>query len=458
MSSRIPLIRPAAVLGTTLLLAGPLGADLRAQATAPATTPAAAPATAPPAAPAVVFTGEVRARSELDRPGAPANADAFTYLRSRFGVRVAASANARIVLQVQDSRVLGTGSGAAGSAADVFALHQAYLELGGPWHGTSVAVRAGRQEIALGNERLVGAVNWSNTGRVFDGARVLLAPGGARPGTEPWTATAFVAIMEERGRRFGASSSAAGGQRSADHAVAGVFASRALGGGAALEGTLLHDDGANYRAYHDARRTTLDARLRAPRVLGMSAELEGAVQMGRQRHLAPDAEESAAIRQDVRAWMLGARVGLPARPGRRATGGVGVDVLSGDATPGDGRYGAFATMYGTNHPFYGLMDVVGDPATTTGDRGLVDALASASLVLSPSATVRGELHRFALPTGDERSLGWEADVVLPVRLSPAAGVELGYGAFRAGRGAAAVGLGENGATRHWAYLQLRAGF
>ncbi|HEX3157993.1 MAG TPA: alginate export family protein [Gemmatimonadaceae bacterium] len=416
-----------------------------------------AQAPAPASAPAVVFTGEVRTRSEVDRPGAPVGADAFTYLRSRLGVRVAASDRARIVLQVQDSRVLGAERGAAG-AADVFALHQGYLELGGPWKDVTLAVRAGRQEIALGNERLVGAVNWSNTGRAFDGARVLLAPREATVGAEPWAATAFVATMEERGRRFGTASPAGGGAGAADHLVAGLFASRALGGGAALEGTLLFDDGAYYRAYQDARRTTLDARLRAPRLLGLSVELEGAVQAGRQRYLAPDAEPTAAVRQDVRAWLLGARVGLPAAPGRRATAGLGVDVLSGDATPGDGRYGAFATMYGTNHPFYGLMDVVGDPAAATRERGLVDAMARGSLVLSPVTTLRGELHRFTLATGSERHLGWEADVVLPVRLSPAAGVELGYSAFRAGRGAAAVGLGDDGAMRHWAYLQLRAGF
>lgn len=451
MSPRAPIPSlTAAVAGGVLLLAGPLGTDLRAQAT----TQAAAPATAP----ALVFTGEVRARSEVDRPGAPANADAFTYLRSRFGVRVDATANARIVLQVQDSRVLGADAGVAAGAADVLGLHQAYLELGGPWGGTSVAIRAGRQEIALGNERLVGAVNWSNTGRAFDGARVLIAPGGAKPGAEPWTATAFVAIIEERGRRFGSSASAAGGQESADHAVAGVFATRALGGGAVLEGTLLHDDGAHYRAYHDARRTTLDARLRAPRLLGLSAELEGAVQVGRQRYLAPAAEPTAAVHQDVRAWLLGARVGLPATPGGRVTAGLGLDMLSGDATPGDGRYGAFATMYATNHPFYGLMDVVGDPAASTRERGLVDAMARGSLALSPVTALRGELHRFTLATGSERHLGWEADVVLPVRLTSGAGVELGYSAFRAGRGAAAVGLGDDGTMRHWAYVQLRAGF
>jgi hypothetical protein len=137
---------------------------------------------------------------------------------------------------------------------------------------------------------------------------------------------------------------------------------------------------------------------------------------------------------------------------------VGVDVLSGDATPHDGRYAAFSTAYATNHPFYGPMDVIGDPAATTRERGLVDALATGSVQLTRALALRGEVHRFTLATGVGRDLGWEGDVTLPLRLAPAADVELGYSAFHAGRDAAAVGLGAAGAVRDWAYLQLRVGF
>jgi hypothetical protein len=307
-------------------------------------------------------------------------------------------------------------------------------------------VRAGRQEIALGNERLVGAVNWSNTGRTFDGARVLLAPAGAAP---RWTATAFAATVEERGAR------AAAATRAADHALAGVHATRALGD-AALDVTLLHDVGGHYRAYDDARRTTLDARLRTGRVLGVGAELEGAVQVGRQRALATaDVPEHA---QAVRAWLAGARLATAPLGARRAVATVGVDALSGDASPADGRYTAFATMYASNHAFYGLMDLVGEPAASTRERGLVDAFATASVQLHPAAALRAELHRLATAAGDDRLLGWEADLALPVRVGATAGLELGLAAFRAAPGASAVGLCADGRTHARGYLQLRAGF
>ena len=406
------------------------------------------------APPPITFFGELRTRSEYDRPVAPLPADAYTYLRTRFGVRVDPTPHARVVLQMQDSRVLGAEGSPAASAVEQFDLHQGYVELGAPWRGVAAAARAGRQEIALGNERLVGSVGWSNVGRSFDGVRLLFSPEGAKAGSEPWTATLFGATVEERGRHY-STTTAMARPTSGDHAVAGLYATRALPRSAVLSATLLHDAGADYRVYRDAHRTTLDARLVAPRLLGARLELEGALQRGHQRYAADTTNVGA---QSVSAWLVGARLGTAVAPTSRASVTVGVDALSGDATPGDGRYGAFATMYATNHPFYGVMDVIGDPATTTKDHGLVDALATGALALSKSVDLKAEVHRFTLAAGDSRDLGWEADLTLPVRITSTTGIDLGVSAFRAGDAAAAVGLGASGATRSWAYLQLRAGF
>ena len=104
------------------------------------------------------------------------------------------------------------------------------------------------------------------------------------------------------------------------------------------------------------------------------------------------------------------------------------------------------------------MDVIGDPAASTKERGLVDALLSGSVSLTRDVALQGQLHRFGLPTGSDRALGWESDFVLPIRVNPAATAELGYSLFRAGTGASAVALGAAGNVRHWAYLQLRVGF
>lgn len=447
----------------TLLAALPCSTRAGAQLPAAAsTTPSTAtsPAPAPAANLPIVFSGEMRTRSELDHPGGALSSDLFTYLRTRFGARIDAAPGVRLLLQMQDSRVLGAGEG---GVSQQFDLHQAYAELSRPLRGVRVALRAGRQEIALGNERLVGAVGWSNTGRSFDGARVMAAPADAKSGAERWTATLFAATVEERGRHFGVP--AADSKTSPDHAVAGLFATRLLPRNVVLAGTLLHDAGGHYRSYGSADRTTLDARVRVPRLRVLPSallpdavlafELEAAVQRGRQQ----DIDDSTSThRQDVQAWMAAVRIGTSNAPARRAAITLGADVLSGDASPHDAHYGGFSTMYGSNHAFYGVMDLVGDPASTTRERGLLDLLATSNVTLARAVALRAELHRFSFASGSGREMGWEADVAVPIRVGANATLDAGYSVFRNGAHASAIGLGARGATRDWAFAQLRVGF
>ena len=407
----------------------------------------------------VTFSGEVRARSEWERPGGALQADAFTYLRSRFGVKVDATPNAHIFLQVQDSRVLGGEGNPLTTASTLFDLHQAYLELSAPWHTATFAARVGRQEIPLSNERLVGVSNWTNTGRSFDGLRLLLSPANAKSGAELWTATAFAATVEEHGRHFGSAVNETGVLKEADHSLAGLFLSRRVttpGTGVLnVEATALYDAGSAFRSYHNANRSTLDGRLRTANLYGFRAEVEGALQFGRQRY-APDTLHNSY--QDVGAWLFAFRVGNADKTDARTSVAIGLDLLSGDDTPADGKYSAFSTLFASNHAFYGLQDIIGDPAASTKERGLIDALATASEKLSSVVSLKAELHHFTLASGSNTALGWEADITVPVRIGSAAGLDFGYSLFRPQAGAAAVGLGTAGQTRHWAYLQLRAGF
>src|SRR4051794_2484960 len=377
----------------------PIGRTVSAQTAAP---PSSAPTGATPAStmPLALF-GEVRTRSELEHPSGQTG-DAFTYLRSRLGLRVDPAPGARIVLQVQDSRVFGTeGSSVAPAAAiDQLELHQGYLQVGRPWREVALTLRAGRQEIALGNERLGGAVNGSTLARSCDGARFMIAPKGAAGGSEPWTATAFAAVVNEQGRRFGSPATATSIPR--DHSVGGAYVTVGAPNRATMDATLLFDAGARYRAYDAADRGTVDLRFRAPRLfaaLPLRLELEGAYQVGHQLYVGPASAPVPGTAQSVSAWLAGARVGAPVGT---TTVTIGADLLSGDDSPGDARYSAFGTLYATNHPFYGLMDVISDPATSTRDRGLTDVMASTLTPLSTSVSLRTELHRFALRSGAER--------------------------------------------------------
>src|SRR5204862_1660784 len=50
-------------------------------------------------------------------------------------------------------------------------FHQAYVALGNTAE-FPLSAKVGRQELAFGDERLVGASDWSNLGRVFDAAKL----------------------------------------------------------------------------------------------------------------------------------------------------------------------------------------------------------------------------------------------------------------------------------------------
>lgn len=60
------------------------------------------------------------------------------------------------------------------SEEDAFDLHQGYLALGNAKEFPLTA-KVGRQELSYGDERLVGAFDWNNVGRVFDAAKLRYA-------------------------------------------------------------------------------------------------------------------------------------------------------------------------------------------------------------------------------------------------------------------------------------------
>ncbi len=414
---------------------------------------AAAPAAAQPSLDSVTIHGEVRVRGEADRPGSGVRSDAFALLRTRLGVRARVGGNVRLMAELQDSRAFGEEASTTDGSANALDMHQGWLELYGRYAFSDLALRVGRQEIVLGNERLMGAVGWSNTGRSFDGARVDVRRAGA---TDGWRGMAFAATVQERGRRHG--TLAPGVTSEADHLLAGIFATDG-----AIEGMVVHDRAARYRSWADVDRTTGYVRFRTapmPMLGGVHLDLEGSYQIGDQVPLLADGTLGGP--QDVRAWFAGGRLVRPGS-GRVPTLTLGADWLSGDDDPADGTYRAFNTLYATNHKWYGFMDLFLDPAANTRDRGLVDAVLGASLPVSPIATLRADVHGFWTAAdgpgpGGERWLGWELDLTMPVRVNATSGLELGYSLFTPGPAGEAVGLGGDGNLRHWGYVQMRVGF
>lgn len=385
--------------------------------------------------------GEVRARSEAERPGGVDTTDAFTLLRARVAIEAALSSKAVVLVQLQDARTFGEELGTMDGSAERLDMHQAWLQYRAEAGGYSVAFRAGRQEVLLGSERLVGAVGWTNTGRSFDGLRVSAAPAGSS-----WKLNLLAATVQERGRRLTGGTGAAG-----DHLLLGGWVEVKPG-----ELFVLHDREAAFRTFTGVDRTTAGARVGS--TLGLfTPSLEAAWQVGNQV-----ADGAMPVSQDIRAFMVGARLGVATTLPVLSRAGLGLDLLSGDRDPADGTYRAFNTLYGTNHRYYGYIDLFLDPAARTRDRGLIDGIASAQLDFGRSVAVDVDVHGFWLQqeftTTADRHLGWELDLTLPVRLGNGQQLQLGYSAFRNGPAAPLIGLGRDGDTWHWAYLQATFSF
>jgi hypothetical protein len=145
----------------------------------PADSGAVAHDTADPAAPpaglldAFTVTGQVRHRSELDRRSG-IEPPSLHLLRTRLNLSFRPSEDVTGFVQVQDARLFGGGDPAAGRGtldgrAPALDLHQAYFAV---THllGAPLRLKVGRQELAYGNQRLIGSVGWSNVGGVVGGA------------------------------------------------------------------------------------------------------------------------------------------------------------------------------------------------------------------------------------------------------------------------------------------------
>ncbi len=128
------------------------------------------------------FSGEFRARAEgFTGGGFQLNTDdAYLLTRIRLNMKVEPASWLRFVIQGQDAHVFGKNQNpAAPPYQDRMDLRVGYVEVGDA-EKKNFGLRAGRQELAFGDERLIGNANWLNTARSFDGVRGTWKVAGVR--------------------------------------------------------------------------------------------------------------------------------------------------------------------------------------------------------------------------------------------------------------------------------------
>lgn len=283
--------------------------------------------------------GEFRLRPEgFDGGGFDETREDLYWLsRFRIGAAMTPSRHLGFQLQVQDARVAKKTEGPTGPPFRApFDLRMAFADVGsarGP-----ITVRVGRQELAYGEQRLVGHGSWLNAARTFDGVKTTFR-------TRRFLVDAFgTSVVRTLDNEF--DKSGHGNQ------FAGVYAtSITLVPKAAVDSYLFRRRDVDLRTetagVGDLGQTTAGVRIAGV----LPAWLHYSVEMAMQR--------GSLGQDDVRAWAGHWQI----RHALRGAGAVRLtgeyNYASGDEDPTDGVRGTFDQLYPTPHDKYGLADQVG---------------------------------------------------------------------------------------------------
>ncbi len=291
----------------------------------------------------IKISGQVRVRPEFRRnltqgipniPG-PKEEDLSVLLRSRFGLEFKPTDHVSFFIQGQDSRDFGEETPALPTAAgddEGMDLHQGYIDI------TQIAdkplsIRVGRQEIRLGEERLVGGVNWSNVGRSMDGLVATYDP-------EAWRLVMLGAITD----RTGVTNTGDG------QYLAGLYGTWKNFPGGVLDAyyLLLQDNNGAAGAAAGTGNTlsvnTAGARIKSEFKNGVDIGVEGAVQLGKFGS------------NSILAYAEHAAIGYTFKSNIKPRVGLEYNYASGDNVASS-RYSKFNNLFPTNHDKYGLMDI-----------------------------------------------------------------------------------------------------
>ncbi len=279
---------------------------------------------------------EVRGRAESGYAFDATTADNRYLNRMRLNVTVSPAPWVQVFFQGQDARVISVAAGHDREGLrDVFDLRQAYINFGRGEEGWQL--RVGRQELALGDERLVGADSyWDCLGQGFDAVRLGFA--GTR-----FRAAAFTGFrVQPSWRRWD--------PLSTDNRISG-FSVQFKTGDAFLEPYLVWKRGSDTRDLmeHHGHRDVLTPGLRTqgPLPYSLDYNAEMALQRG---HVVADRISAWAGH-----WELGWRP-LGEDFGPRLS--LEYNYASGDRNPSDGNHETFDDLYPAGFNKYGMADLI----------------------------------------------------------------------------------------------------
>ena len=300
----------------------------------------------------IKVNAQIRHRYEIDKRdfNSDTGSNNFSYLRSRLGIAFNNSENLNAFLQIQDSRIFGGETSTLDGSANSIDVHQAYFTLNN-FFNLPLDVKLGRMEVIYGPQRLIGAVDFHNVGRSFDGVIFKFH-------FEKSTLDFFAFQLNESSRT----------NNEGDFNIYGVYSNFTPPKMVTFQPFLIWR-----RANPSKNFNEYTAGFYSKGKSGnLQHELEFAYQGG------------TSARGDISAMMAAANLRYTiTRHSLRPQISAGVEILSGDDDSGDDELKTFNTLYATNHKYYGFMDYFLSIPFHTFDRGLVDK--HATLAIKPSA-------------------------------------------------------------------------
>jgi hypothetical protein len=354
--------------------------------------------------------------------------------------------------------------------SDVFDLHQAFLKLGDP-KAFPLSLKVGRQEMAYGDERLIGASDWGNVPRVFDAAKLRFE------NPDVWVDAFVGRVIIPDDHNFNVAN---------DYDIfSGIYAStRTL---VPWQETQLYFLARNVsdqsptaigenlpsfmRGASPRDIYTIGARVKSlpGKLSGWDYDAELAGQFG-------DFKFAPASRElDQRAFAAHAAGGYTwAKAFGTPRLGLEYNFSTGDGDPGDGTHGTFDNLFPTNHKSYGYMDFFSW-------QNMHHVRLSSSIKPAKNLTVTADFHAMWLAdtsdyfyqvNGAPRTtggyglhpdagsfVGTELDIVGSYSVTTYANAQVGYGHFFTGDYVkdtlAPVG---GAADANWVYVQLILNF
>lgn len=280
------------------------------------------------------FRAEVRQNADLNsRVSDMAN---FVGQRLRLHVRGRLSEKVETYLEFQDSRLWGQEL-ATNSNDNLTDLHQGYFHVY-DFLKPGLSLRAGRQELAYGSDRLIGRGNWDNVGRSFDAVRMGYS-------TKGWGSDWFAAKVVDRRQT---------GRGDRDQYLYGLYNQffRQQPRHLDVYGILFRDGlrtvgEISVRGQKATEIMTVGIRSDGKVGKALDYDLELANQFG---HRGFDSHSARA---------LAAKFYRTVEEAHQLRLGFEYDVATGDRDPYDGRSGEFFNLFPTNHTHYGYADLMG---------------------------------------------------------------------------------------------------